>query len=148
MSTAQKKRVGIVFACLLLVGAAICLSLTHSLTAAQHAAKGSRVKELRKEKLAILQEFAASLRRSYNAGDRPLTDLLEGDRALHNAELDLCETNAERIAVLEKMLANAKELEQNIAVLVKQALRADVELMKAKVCRLDAEIALEQAQQQ
>ncbi|MFO1096172.1 MAG: hypothetical protein U0992_23130 [Planctomycetaceae bacterium] len=148
MSTALKNRVGIVFACLLLVGAGICLSPTHPLTAAPQVAKDSPLKELRKAKLAIAQEFATSIRAAYDAGERNFERLWKANRTLHDAELDLCETNAERMAVLEKMLSAAREQEQSTVKLVEQGLRVGTDVMQAKLNRLDAEIALEQAKEQ
>ena len=64
---------------------------------------------------------------------------------LGKAQLDLCDTNAERVAVLERMLAQARDYEKIAAERVKAAATPTTTLLKAKLSRLDVEVALERA---
>jgi len=64
---------------------------------------------------------------------------------VRHAELDLCDTSKERVAVLEKMLAEAKDYEKTIFQQVESGGAQASTALKAKVSRLDVEIALERA---
>jgi outer membrane protein TolC len=68
---------------------------------------------------------------------------LEANQAASHAELDLCDTDKERLAVLEKMLAEAKGFEASVAERVKAGESPIRAVLQAKVSRLEIEIALE-----
>ena len=74
-----------------------------------------------------------------------LDKVYEANQAVRNAELDMCDTTKERVAVLEKMLAEAKGYEKIIAKAVEVHAISSSDAVKAKVGRLDVEIALERA---
>jgi hypothetical protein len=57
----------------------------------------------------------------------------------------LCDTDKERVAVLEKWLAAAKEWEKVVDGLYKASRIAPREVLKAKAERLEVEIALQRA---
>jgi outer membrane protein TolC len=105
--------------------------------------KDSKVKALLKEKLSALQELASQTRKGYQSGRITLTLALEVQKALLHAELELCQTPKERIAVVEKMVAAAKEYENLVAAKLKLGLASVTEALQARINRLETEIALE-----
>src|SRR5262245_50040827 len=70
--------------------------------------KESRLKELLKEKLSILKEVAAELEKAAASGQVSVEQTLQATEAVLRAELDLCESDKERIPILEKLVAAAK----------------------------------------
>lgn len=102
---------------LLAAGAWHAASATSS--AAAQEAKDSPLKALLKERLAVLKEIESLIAKEYQSGVLPYGILLKARRDLLNAELDLCESNAEKIAVLEKTVALAMEQEKVAEQLVK-----------------------------
>lgn len=108
-------------------------------------ANDNRIKNLRQEKLTALQAVAEMIGIFHRNGRAPYTDLVEARVAARHAELELCETDAERVAVLEKMLTEAREFEQFHRAQKEAAQGTEVEVLKAKAARLDVEVALERA---
>ena len=121
-------------------------SLLRSANADESAVKNdSKLKTLLKAKLAIAQEASALVTKAYQSGQASFVEVLEANTAVSDAQLELCETNAERIAILERMLAQAKEYESLVAKHVKAGESPVRETFKAKLSRLEIEIALERA---
>lgn len=106
--------------------------------------KDSKLKALRKERLATLREVAAQARARYQAGIVGLDQVRPRLRAALDAELALCESDSERIRVMEKIVALEKQVEKNAADQVAVGASGSSELLEAKAARLEAEIALEQ----
>ena len=73
--------------------------------------------------------------------------VVEANQVAGKARLELCDTSAERVAVLERMLAQAKDFENRVALLVKAEAGPKTNLLKAKLNRLDVEVALERAKE-
>jgi hypothetical protein len=70
--------------------------------------------------------------------------MFAANQAVSHAELDLCETDDQRLAILTRLVADAKNFETlshapSVLALDRQA------PLKAKVVRIEAEIALERA---
>ncbi|HKB41601.1 MAG TPA: hypothetical protein VKD72_34575 [Gemmataceae bacterium] len=108
--------------------------------------KGTRLKALLRERLAVAREAAALADKAYKAGvAASFTQVHEANLAVLNAELDLCERDKDRIPVLEKFVAAMKRLEDSVAEGHKAGTRSSGEMLKAKLARLEAEIALERA---
>ena len=134
-------RVRLVSSAVTFVVAIICLTTDGSRA---HAAAGdSRLKELLKERLTVLQEIADQATRAYQAGQTSFAQLMEARQAAGNAELDLCETDKERIAVLSRLLTEAKEHERIVSEQVKAGAVPSSIGLKAKASRLQIEIAVE-----
>jgi hypothetical protein len=111
------------------------------------AADGSdtKVKALLKERHATLEMAAQVTSEDYKHAKVSFRQVEEANRAVLNAELDLCETDKERAAVLEKMLAEARNYER-IVEEVRNAARASyADVLKARADRLQVEITLERA---
>jgi outer membrane protein TolC len=105
--------------------------------------KDSKVKALLKDRLAVLQEVVTLQSASYSSGGVTFLELLEAKQSAYKAELDLCETDAERIAVLENRLAIAKQQVETLKRLVSAAEVDRTDLLKAEAKRLKIEVALE-----
>ena len=95
----------------------------------------------------MAQEALAIVTRAHQNGDTSIEGVVEANQVVGKAQLDLCETNAERVAVLERMLAQAKDFEKSVAELVKVAATPKTTLLKARLSRLDIEVALERAKE-
>jgi hypothetical protein len=123
---------------------AVGLLLSMVLPCASAAApQDSRLKDLLKERLALAKEFAVQTETGYKTGSVPMTQLLLAKEAVFKAELDLCESDKERLAVLEKMVALTKEHEEVVAKMIQSGGLPNRALVEAKLKRLEAEIALE-----
>ena len=110
--------------------------------------KQSKIKELLRERLALLREIASPATKAYQSGEIPIENLLQASHAVLMAELDLCESRAAKIAVLEKIVGLAREVEKTAETLAKAQEAPASAPLKAKVARLEAEIALERAQEE
>ena len=105
--------------------------------------KDAKLKALVKERLATLQEVAKQTKEAYERGGASLNEVHDALHAVLRAELDACDSDKERITVLEKSLAHAKEWEKQIDQWAKTGQAPARVLLKAKVYRLETEIALE-----
>jgi hypothetical protein len=102
-----------------------------------------KLKALLKERLAALQEAAARTTEQYKRGAGSVAEVMEARRAARDAELELCDTDKERLAVLEKMLEEARAFEKDVAKMVDAGVVHANSGFKAKADRLQMEIALE-----
>jgi hypothetical protein len=127
----------------LLLGGVLSDTFTARTRGAGQNPKDARLKELLKERLATLKEVAsqskAALQIDPNASP---AEVSAANRAVYQAELDLCDTDQERVAVLEKWLTAAKEWEKVVERMGKDKTIAPREVLKAKAERLEVEIAL------
>jgi hypothetical protein len=146
MFTPKVKVIGIVFASLLFVACGAWLSSGDFAKAQAGEGKDSKLKNLLKEKLSILQEVASQTATAHQNGGRSFAQVHEANQAVRYAELDLCETSKERVEVLEKMLGEAKDYEGSIFEQVKLGTVPTIAALKARVSRLDVEIGLVRAQ--
>lgn len=114
---------------------------------APQAAEGDsdKAKALLKDRLATLKMIAGRMEAGYKAGTVPVGRLIESADAVLKAELDLCESDKERVKVLEKLVESARGREALVEKMVKAASATGTDLLRAKVSRLEAEIALERA---
>jgi hypothetical protein len=103
------------------------------------------VHALLKERLDVLKEIQTRTARRFQNGQGSKGELLEINLRVLKAELDLCATDEERIAVHEKIVAGLKEIEQQAGELVKQGAADAGSVLEARLNRLEAEIALERA---
>ena len=111
------------------------------------AAEGSetKVKALLKERHATLEMAARVTGEDFKNAKASFRQVGEANRAALNAELDLCETDKERAAVREKMLAEARDYERTVEEVRNAARASYADVLKAKADRLEVEIALERA---
>src|SRR5262249_44529209 len=107
--------------------------------------KNPRLKDLLNERLATTKEFAKQVKMRFDNQTGTIDQLVEANRLVTDAELDLCESDKERIAVLEKLVAETKETEKRAAQLASTRQATIMTGLKARMERLRAEIALERA---
>lgn len=102
-----------------------------------------KLKDLLKERLTTAREMAALVKERFKNGHATVEQMADATRVLFNAELDACETQKERISVLEKFVVAAKEFEQYVTERAKVGQGTPDSALMAKSERLKAEIALE-----
>jgi hypothetical protein len=127
---------------------AACLSSVCSTTEARAAADTQQVpqiKDLLREKHSALQEIASHVKSRWKDGRASLNEVYQANPAAFKAELELCDTDMERITVLEKMLGDAKEQEKAVKAQRESGAAVASDVLIAKVERLDVEIALARA---
>jgi hypothetical protein len=113
------------------------------------AGEGVIDKRKAKERLDLLKKIAAEAEKAFDGfGAFPYSGVLEAKMQVHKAELDLADSDKERVAIHEKIVALAKELENYADKAFKQGDFSSGDLIKAKTGRLEAEIALEKAKAQ
>ena len=126
---------------LLLVG----FWLLHSGGVEAQTSRSSRVRDLQEQRLDTLRDLVKITTEHYKNGQVSSEELWSATRAQDEAELDLCTSNAARIAVLERIVAEAKTIEAQDAKLVADKLLSRRLLLKATADRLQQEIILENA---
>lgn len=147
MLTRKTKIAGLGFALVLfLVVGAISLRPTTTLHVAAAEPKDSNLKGLLKERYVVLQHIASQITEEYHAGKASYAQVHAANQAMHKAELDQCSTDKERAAVLEKMLAEAKDNEKQAESAYKAGQAPVRAALQAKVDRLEVEIVLERLQ--
>jgi outer membrane protein TolC len=92
-----------------------------------------------------VRELVKAVTADYQAGRVSFDRVQQATRALLDAELEQCESDKERIKVLEKIVALAKESEKSAAQRYKTGAATQSDALMATAARLEAEIALERA---
>jgi hypothetical protein len=106
-------------------------------------AKGGKQNKLLKERLAVVRQIAKLAADEYKAGTGSFDGVREANRMVLQAELERCDSDKGRVAVLEKFVAEARKLEEHAGRLSKTGMAPTRTALKAKADRLQAEIALE-----
>lgn len=106
-----------------------------------------KVTALLKERLTTLREVETLTQNLFRSGRVSFDAVVQATTAALEAELDLCQTQKERVAVLEKALDVAKDGEAHAKAAVETARAPVSDALKAKANRLKVEIALERAKQ-
>jgi outer membrane protein TolC len=109
--------------------------------------ESAKIKELQKERLAVLKEAARFAKERMRNGQGTADELREAERMLLDAELDLCNNDKERVEILERHLAQAQEIEKMMDQLAKAGLLGTKSTLLAKADRLQVEIALARAKE-
>ncbi|MBA4066594.1 MAG: hypothetical protein C0501_23395 [Isosphaera sp.] len=102
-----------------------------------------RIDALRKERLTALRKVTDFARERFNRGHITLVDFHRAALEQLAAELDLAGSPADRVAVRERVVKEAKEVERLLAKQFEQGAVAEPDLLRAKAFRLEAEIGLE-----
>jgi RNA polymerase sigma factor (sigma-70 family) len=110
-------------------------------------ARESRVRTLLQERLKILRARADRLRLMQEQNAASAGEVRRADLRVLQAELELCETDRERIAVHEKIVGIYKAIEDRARVLQQQNAVSSEEIQDAILNRLEAEIALERVKE-
>ena len=107
-----------------------------------------KIKQLQKERLAVLQKVVELKDRSFRSGEIPLSERANAYQQAFDAELELCDNDAEKIKVREKMLEQAKVDEETVARLKRAGEAGAWDLPTATARRLAIEIELERLKKQ
>jgi hypothetical protein len=114
-------------------------------SAEKQATEDSKIRKLLKERIATLKEMVREMEASKAVGRTGSDGVLKARIEVLRAELELAESQKERIAIHEKIVALAMEFE----ILAQESFKAQtlstVDLLRAKANRLEAEIALERS---
>jgi outer membrane protein TolC len=102
----------------------------------------AKLKALLKERVEVLQEALRITQAEYKAGRNTLENVHESWHELFKTELELCETPVERIAVHQKILAIAQEIEKMTQEQWDAGRNTKGALLRSKAARLDVEIGL------
>jgi RNA polymerase sigma factor (sigma-70 family) len=103
----------------------------------------AKLQVLLKERVDILRKNVERMKDLHEQHAAGLDAVWQANLRLYKAELDLCETTKDRIAVLEKIVDVYKEMENRLSQLKKQRAASQDVVDDAKLNRLEAEIALE-----
>jgi hypothetical protein len=99
----------------------------------------------RKARLATLQNIVADKEKRYEHGTIPVREVLEARLQVRRAELDLCTSDKGRVAVHERIVALARDMEKAYEALYQAGRVPALDLLKARADRLAAETDLERA---
>jgi hypothetical protein len=102
-----------------------------------------KLQALLKERLEAVRKIADRVQLLNKANSVSQEEVRQANLRVYRAELDLCETVKERVAVLEKIATVYREEEERRSQLGKQGAAAQGAVLEATISRLEAEIALE-----
>jgi hypothetical protein len=102
-----------------------------------------KVKELQKQRLVVLQTMADVMDALFRQARVDADRLYKGKQLLLTAEVELAENDADRVKLYEKFVDMMKKYEELAAVRKQAAEGTELDILKAKAIRLEAEIALE-----
>ena len=103
----------------------------------------ARVKELQKERLDVLKKIVELKDQAFRHGEVPFLDRSHAYQQMFEAELALCDNDADRIKVREKMLEQAKEDEELVSRLARAGEVGPFDFPTVVAKRLAIEIELE-----
>lgn len=101
-----------------------------------------QIRTLLEQRLQLVERVVREVESKHASGTIPFETVLDARKARDRAELDLCTDAAERVKVYEKMVANAKQLEGLITSRVATGTASTTAALRAKVKRIEAEVAL------
>lgn len=146
MFTARFTSVGMVFVLPVFLSAGgVRSGLADSPRAQAGESKDAKVKELLKERLVVVRKIAKQTEQEYRIGKVSFDRVHQALRAVLHARLELCESDRERVTVLEEAVALAKEHEKTAEQLYQTGKVLASDPLLARAGRLEAEIALERA---
>jgi hypothetical protein len=119
--------------------------MLHSLRVEAQVSQSNTVRDLQEQRFATLRKVLEITSEQFKKGLASFDELGSATKAENEAELDVCNSKKERIAVFEKLVAGAKALEEQSAKLAANKLIPESSFLKAKADRLEQEILLEQA---
>jgi hypothetical protein len=104
-----------------------------------------KIRDLRKDYVAVLQQAADLLAAEYKNDTRSYDEVFQGRLLLLYAKLEAAETGPERIKFRESILEMMKEKEARFVEALKFDKVDSLQVFHAKADRIKAEIALEEA---
>ena len=121
------------------------VTLFYGVQAADNENPPDKIKELQKQRAAALHDARDFVTDMFETGQATLDEVLSANLTALDADVDLAESQEQRIKLLGDALTQAREFEETISKLFqsKEANRLDV--LKATARRLEREISLERA---
>lgn len=119
--------------------------VAHSPRVGAQPVQGSKLRDLQEQRLATLRNLAKITGDRYRSGQASFDELSSATKARDSAELELSTSARQRISILERMLVEAKALEEEQNRLSANRLAPETAFLRAKADRLQQEILLEQA---
>ncbi len=107
--------------------------------------RGPRVGRRDGARVDILKKILADKETMFRAGRLPADALLKAKLELCAAELDLCESDKERVSIYERIVDLRRQVEHVLQKEFDAAAIPEANLLKARADRLEAEVALERA---
>ena len=104
-----------------------------------------KLKQLLEERATLVKSVAKLTRQAYEEGDASLEEVHQTQLAVLRAELDMAESQKERLSVLEKIVKLTEEHANAISAAARDGHAPKSAALTATVNRLEAEIALERA---
>ncbi len=114
MSTTRFRRFGLIFGLLATLGV-ISVGAFTMLRSDAAESTDSKLKQLLNEKLSVLQQVASQMAELHKLRKVGHKEVYEANVAVLRARLEMCETDRDRIAVLEEMLDEARQREAMFA---------------------------------
>jgi len=102
-----------------------------------------KVRSLLAERIALYKEAYESARQGHSAARLGFDQVVAAQSSLLQAELDLCETSAARVAVLEKLVTAAEQAVEMQKSLQERGSATYTETLHAKAKLVEAKIELE-----
>ena len=100
------------------------------------------VKQLQRERLALLLQIAGVYRHRYQQGGTSLAVLFDKERSAHEAALELAETKEQRLEILRDLLATAQRRYEYVERQIEIGEAPATEALESRAQVLEAEIAL------
>lgn len=113
-----------------------------TITESQPQKKSDEVRELLKERHALLVKIADMKANQYKTGRESWKSVLTARMAASKAELEICDTPAQRIDVLRKSLEYAKELQKAAVSQYKAGVLSQAEVLEVEALVLEVRIQL------
>ena len=113
-----------------------------------HGPADREVQKLLRDRLATLRQFATAVEQDYRAGKASIAEVNDAQTRLLKAELELCESDEDRLPVYERAANLATDYKKIAEQLFRAGEAPHAAVLAAKAGRLDAEIALERARAQ
>ena len=128
---------------LLVTSVALVFSFVLFAVAQEDSGNGaSEVRKLQTQKLELLQELLDRYKFGYSSGKPVLEEVLAVEHDLLNTRLEMAISRAERVAIRESVVDNRRKLLEARVAGLQLGNSAEVDILFAKVEKIDAEIAL------
>lgn len=105
----------------------------------------AKLRALQEERLAVLKDIQVQTTAAYGQGTTGIKAVIDARIQLLDAQIELAESREEILKLRTDLVNEAMTWEQNVARMIKNGERPGIDALKAKVFRLNAQIALEKA---
>jgi outer membrane protein TolC len=123
----------------------LALASVNPASSADNSDFGDKVKGLLKKRHDMRSEILDRVAKEYKGGQCGYDQLLQAEKSLLSAKLDLCETKDERVEVYKQMVKAAERGLRAVELLAKAKEVGEVDVLKARVHLIETEIGLERA---